>query len=275
VSGDGTARLDGRVVVVTGGTSGLGAATAELAAARGAAGVAIVGRDAARGAAVCERLEAAGPPAMFVQAELGDPDVGERVMAAVDERFGVVHGVVNSAAFTDRASIWDTSVETFDRMLAVNVRAPLMLIQAAARVMRREGVEGSVVNIGSISGYGGDVFLLPYAISKGALHSMTRNVAFALMRDRIRVNLLNPGWMDTPAEDETQRRWHGATDGWRKRASAQQPLGRLIDPAEVARTICFLLSPESGLMTGAALDFDQSVVGAGPIVKPTDADVWP
>ena len=76
--------------------------------------------------------------------------------------------------------------------------------------MKREGVGGSIVNIGSVASYGGEVFLLPYATSKGALHAMTRNAAFALMRDRIRVNLLNPGWMDTPAEDAIQRRYHGA-----------------------------------------------------------------
>ena len=79
------------------------------------------------------------------------------------------------------------------------------------------------------------------------------------MRDRIRVNLVNPGWMDTPAEDAIQRRYHGAGDDWLERASERQPFGRLIDPAEVARTICFLLSDESGLMTGACIDFDQSV----------------
>ncbi|MDQ3468350.1 MAG: SDR family oxidoreductase [Actinomycetota bacterium] len=272
---DAPAGLTGRVVVVTGGTQGLGAETARLAAIRGAAGVAIVGRDPDRGAAVVAELQAAGTDALFVAAELGAPDAADHVMAAVDQRFGVVHGLVNSAAATDRGGIWDTTASLFDRMLAVNVRAPLLLTQAAARIMRREGVDGSIVNIGSVSGYGGDVFLLPYAVSKGALHALTRNVAFALMRDRIRVNLLNLGWMDTPAEDVTQRTWHGAGDDWLERAAERQPLGRLIDTTEAARTICFLLSSESGLMTGAVVDFDQSVLGSGSLSKPTAADVWP
>ena len=98
---------------------------------------------------------------------------------------------------------------------------------------------------------------------------MTRNAAFALMRDRIRVNLLNPGWMDTPAEDAIQRRYHGGGDDWLARAEAEQPFGRLIKPDEVARAICFLLSDESGMMTGACLDFDQSVIGAGSAPKPS------
>ena len=88
------------------------------------------------------------------------------------------------------------------------------------------------------------------------------------MRDRIRVNLVNPGWMITAGEDAIQRRYHGAGDDWLERASEQQPFGRLIDPDEVARTICFLLSDESGMMTGASIDFDQSVLGAGTVSKP-------
>jgi NAD(P)-dependent dehydrogenase (short-subunit alcohol dehydrogenase family) len=272
---NGPARLDGKVIVVTGGTQGLGEATVRLAAARGAAGVAVVGRDAGRGQTVVAALCDAGTDAVFVPIDLGDTDAGARVLRAVDDRFGTVHGLVNAAAETDRASVWDTSTELFDRLLAVNVRAPLMLLQSAARIMKREGVAGSIVNIGSVSGYGGNVFLLPYAISKGALHAFTRNAAYALMRDRIRVNLLNLGWMDTPAEDNIQRRYHGAGDDWLARAEAAQPLGRLIKPDEVARTICFLLSDESGLMTGASIDFDQSVQGSGYVPKPARDEVWP
>jgi NAD(P)-dependent dehydrogenase (short-subunit alcohol dehydrogenase family) len=150
-----------------------------------------------------------------------------------------------------------------------------MLIQDCAKIMKREGVPGSVVNIGSVTGYGGDVNLTHYAISKGALHTLTRNCAYSLMRDRIRVNLLNPGWMDTPTEDATQRKWHNAQDGWLQKAESEQPLGRLIKPEELARTILFLLSDESGLMTGAVIDFDQSVVGAGSPSKPKIGEVWP
>ena len=262
--------LAGRVIVVTGGTQGLGEATARLAAGRGAS-VAIVGRDPGRGEGVAGSL----PDAVFVPVDLGDRDAASTVMAAVDARFGVVHGLVNAAAETDRGSIWDTTAELVDRLMAVNVRAPLLLAQAAARIMKREGIAGSIVNVGSLAGYGGEVFLLPYAASKSALHALTRNAAYALLRDRIRVNLVNPGWMDTPAEDAIQRRYHGGGDDWLARVSAQQPLGRLIDPAEVARTICFLLSDESGLITGACIDIDQGVIGAGSTPKPSPTEVWP
>ena len=112
--------------------------------------------------------------------------------------------------------------------------------------MVREGVPGSIVNIGSMTGHGGQPILLPYAVSKGALHTLTKNLAFSLMRNHIRVNLLNLGWMDTPAEHDIQKRYHNASDDWLEKAEAIQPMGRLIKPAEVARVICFLLSEESG-----------------------------
>ena len=86
--------------------------------------------------------------------------------------------------------------------------------------MVREDVDGSIVLIGSVARHGGAPNLLPYSASKMALVAATRNMAFTLMRHRVRVNMLNPGWMDTPAEDITQRRYEGATDGWLERAEA-------------------------------------------------------
>jgi NAD(P)-dependent dehydrogenase (short-subunit alcohol dehydrogenase family) len=264
------ARLDGRVVIVTGGSSGVGDAAARLCAARGAAGLVLVGRDEERGAAVAAAVTDLGADALFVRADLACVDDCLGVVAAADERFGVVHGLVNAAALPLRGTVWDTDAALWDEIMAVNVRAPFLLLQGAARIMRREGVAGSIVTIGSIAGHGGQEYLLPYSTSKGALFAFTRNAAYSLMRDRIRVNLLNPGWMDTPNEDATQRRFHGAGDGWLANAEAARPFGRLIKTDELARVICFLLSDESGLMTGAVLDFDQSVIGAGEAPVPPE-----
>jgi NAD(P)-dependent dehydrogenase (short-subunit alcohol dehydrogenase family) len=145
----------------------------------------------------------------------------------------------------------------------VNVRAPFFLMQEAARIMLREGIAGSIINIQSMSAHGGQPFLAAYSSSKGALATLTRNTAHALIRHRIRVNGLNIGWMNTPGEERVMRQYHGAQDGWLEKAVQDRPFGRLIDPAEVARTCAWLASAESGLMTGANIDLDQTVVGVG------------
>ena len=267
--------MHGKVLLLSGASRGVGECVARLAVDRGAAGLALVGRDTKTGEALAKELTSLGTKTIFISADLAKPDEPVRIVETVDKTFGVVHGLLNSAAETSRGSVWNTTPEMFDSMMSVNVRAPFMLIQGCAKIMKREGVAGAVVNIGSVTGYGGDVNLTHYAISKGALHTLTRNCAYSLMRDRIRVNLLNPGWMDTPTEDATQRKWHNAQDGWLQKAESEQPLGRLIKPDELARTIMFLLSDESGLMTGAVIDFDQSVVGAGSPSKPKVGEVWP
>ena len=105
--------------------------------------------------------------------------------------------------------------------------------------------------------------------SKGALATLTRNVAHALLRHRIRVNGLNIGWMSTPGEDRVQKSYHGAREGWLEEAVKSRPFGRLIDPYEVARACVYLVSDESGLMTGSNIDFDQTVVGVSdPPIEP-------
>jgi NAD(P)-dependent dehydrogenase (short-subunit alcohol dehydrogenase family) len=170
--------------------------------------------------------------------------------------------LVNSAGLTDRGNILDTSPELFDHMFAVNVRAPFFLMQEAIKLMRRDSIEGSIVNIGTMSSLGGQPFLAAYCASKGALATLTRNTAYALLRNRIRVNALNIGWMASEGEDRIQREFHHADADWLEKAAASQPFGRLIDPEEVARAVGFLCSDESGLMTGSVIEFDQSVWGA-------------
>ena len=258
----------GQVALITGGSQGLGYAVAERLVTEGAAGLLIVGRDRAKGEAAATSLRTADCRAEFVAADLAEADACEGVIAALDETFGTCHSFVNCAAITDRGSVWDATPELWDAMLAVNVRAPGLLSQGVARIMAREAVEGTIVLIGSVAGRGGPPKLLPYSTSKGALVAMTRNLAFSLMRHRIRVNLLCPGWMDTPAEDVTQRTFDGATDGWLERAEAEMPFGRLIKPSEIARTIVHLATAESGMMTGAVVEWDQTVLGAGDSVFP-------
>jgi NAD(P)-dependent dehydrogenase (short-subunit alcohol dehydrogenase family) len=255
------AQLDGKVAVVTGGTQGLGQAIARLFAERGARGLVICGRNAERGRAVADDIGRKGCRAEYVRADLALIEDTRAVMAAADRAFGRVDVLVNAAGITDRGTLFDTSPELFDRMFAINTRAPFFLMQDAAKIMRRERIEGAMVNILSMSAHGGQPFITAYSGSKGALATLTKNAAFSLMPWRIRVNALNIGWMNTPGEDRVMRLNHGAEDGWLDKAAAEQPFGRLIEPAEVARACAFLVSAESGLMTGSIIDFDQSVLG--------------
>ena len=256
------ATLQGKVAIVTGGTQGLGAAVAATLAERGALGIVICGRNADKGAAQAERLISLGAQAVYVQADLEKVDDCRRVVQTADTTFGRVDVLVNAAAITDRGSILDTDPALFDRMMAINVRAPFFLMQDSIEIMRREDIEGCIVNIGSMSAMAGQPFLSAYCTSKGALATLTRNTAYALLRNRIRVNGLNIGWMASEGEDRIQREFHHADADWLEKAAAAQPNGRLVDPNEVARAVAFLCSAESGLMTGSVIEFDQSVWGA-------------
>ncbi|MCY4411662.1 MAG: SDR family oxidoreductase [Caldilineaceae bacterium] len=264
--------LQGKFAVVTGSTQGLGEAAVRLFAERGAAGVIVSGRNADRGNAVAEDLRAGGCQAHFVQADLADVDACGSIVAEADRQFGALHVLVNCGALTVRGNIWDTTSALFDQMIAVNARAPFLLMQDACKLMRREGNGGAIVNISSVASYGSEQFLLPYTASKSALNAMTKNVAFAVMRYQIRVNALAVGWMDSPAEDFIQRKFHSDGEDWLEAAEREQPFGRLLKTDEVARAIAFLASDESGMMTGTIIDFDQSVRGAGPVSKPPPLD---
>jgi NAD(P)-dependent dehydrogenase (short-subunit alcohol dehydrogenase family) len=148
-------------------------------------------------------------------------------------------------------------------MMAINVKAPYFMIQSATRLMQRTGATGSIVNVGSTSGHGGQPRLAAYSISKGALSVMTRNLAYSLMQEGIRVNQVNPGWMDTESEHRVQLTEENAPDNWLQAAEAGRPMGRLVKPWEVANMIVFLLSADAGMTTGNSIDIDQSISGAG------------
>ena len=255
-------RLDGKYAVVTGGSQGLGAAIVRRFAEAGCAGVVTCARGVEKGAAVADAIARdTGVPVHFVAADLARVEDCRAVIAEADARFGRLDVLVNAAGVTDRGDLLHTSPELYDRIMAVNMRAPFFLMQEAVRIMIRENAEGSVVNIGSTSSRAGQPFIAAYCASKGGLATLTRNAAFALLRNRIRVNQLDIGWMASDGEDRIQREYHGAADDWLERASAEQPFGRLVQPEEVARAAAFLASEDSGLMTGAVIQFDQSVWG--------------
>jgi NAD(P)-dependent dehydrogenase (short-subunit alcohol dehydrogenase family) len=255
--------MDGKIAIVTGSTQGLGSAIALLFANRGAAGLVICGRKEAKGRAKVDEIKKAhGTKAVFVPGDLTKVEDCEKVVAECDRAFGRVDALVNAAGDTSRGTIIDTDPALYDKIFAINTRAPFFLMQHAIKLMRRDRVEGAIVNISSMSAMGGQSFIAAYSASKGALDTLTRNTAHALLRNRIRVNALNIGWMASEGELKLQREFHHQPDNWLEEASAKQPFGRLLDPAEVARAVAFLACDESGMMTGATINFDQSVWGA-------------
>ena len=263
-------RLDNKIAIVTGGTQGLGAAIARRFAEAGARGIVTCGRNAEKGGVVASGIsEDTGATVHFVTADLSSVDDCRKVVAEAGERFGRVDILVNAAGLTDRGTILDTDPALFDKMFAVNVRGPFFLIQDSAKIMIREGIEGAIVNIGSTSALTGQPFIAAYCASKGALATVTRNAAYGFLRNRIRVNQLNIGWMASDGEDRIQREYHGADENWLEQAAAEQPFGRLLDPAEVARAVAFMASADAGMMTGSVVNFDQSVWGGYSFAPPT------
>jgi len=254
--------LANKVVLVSGGTQGVGAAAAQRALQAGAEAVMITGRDATKGAVALAGLQAPGRQVAFHQADVADVDQAAGSVAAVIEQFGRVDCVVNCAGLVTRGSLVDTSPDHFDAHIAINLRAPFFIMQAAVRHLLERGAPGSIVNISSISSHGAQSFLAPYVAAKAGLNVLTKNAAHAHRFDRIRINALNIGWTATEGEDVIQRVAHGATDGWLERAAVNLPMGTLGQPDQIADMIAFLLSDASGVVTGAVLDWDQIVVGA-------------
>ncbi len=254
------ALLRDRVVLITGGTAGLGAGIARAAAREGAL-VAIAGRRRQPGEAMAAELTEAGTKALFVQADVSDVAQARACVAAVTAEIGRVDSLVNAAGFTGRGTLLDTTPELFDAHIAVNLKAPFFLMQAVVADLVARKAPGTIVNIGSTSAHAGQPYLAPYVAAKAGLAGLTRNAAHTHRWDRIRINGLNIGWTDTEGEDATQRRFHGAGDDWRAKAGASLPMGKLGQVGEIAEFVVFLLSDRSGVVTGSVIDWDQNVLG--------------
>lgn len=252
--------MKGRVVLITGATQGIGRAVALRVAQEGADGVVITGRDAIRGARVAAELEAVGAEAQFVAAELSAPDGPDTIMRGALDRFGRVDALVNAAGATDRGSAADATPELWDMLFAVNSRAPFFLMQAVTNHLRGRKAPGAIVNILSINLHGGTPELAVYAATKAALGILTKNAAYAHRFDRIRINGINVGWTDTPAERQMQAVTLGHGEGWLDKANAAQPSGKLLSPDDIARLTLFLLSDASAPMTGSLIDQEQTLI---------------
>jgi 3-oxoacyl-[acyl-carrier protein] reductase len=244
--------LAGRVAVVTGGTRGIGRATAQLLAESGAT-VVVTGRDEARAKAVAADLsEATGAPATGIAFDVADFDAVGAAFKGIVEQHGRIDALVANAGVLEGAPIGMMKPDLIDRMLATNVTGTITTMQAAARAMMRKR-SGSIVLLASIAGEQGSAGQTAYAASKAAVSSIARSAAKELGPRGIRVNAVAPGLIDTeliadlPREAVADRVAHTA-------------LRRLGAPADVARVIRFLVSDESAFVTGQVLGVDGGLV---------------
>ncbi len=253
-------RLKNKVIIVTGATTGIGRAIAERGVAEGAR-VLVHGINRAEGEELVKKL---GPAAVLHIDDLVDPATPGRIAAAAMAAFGRIDGIVNNAAIVPRTTIHTTTVESFERTMAINVRAPIFLIQAAFAQLKAN--QGCVLNIGSVNALSGEATFLDYSTSKGALQTLSRNLANAHGTDRVRINHLNIGWVFTPREDTAQQS-QGQTPGWEKKVPAlYAPSGRLIAPEEIASAAVYWLGDESRPITGSVLELEQfSIWGRNPV----------
>ena len=252
-------RLAGKAVIVTGSTTGIGEAIARRAVAEGAR-VLIHGRDEERAQALVKELGRA--TACHID-DIGDPAAPPRIIGAAIKAFGRLDALVNNAASVKRSNLENTDAALFDQMIATNLRAPLLLIQAA--VPHLKVTRGCVLNIGSVNGYCGEANLLAYSISKGGLMTLSRNLADALGRDGVRVNHFNVGWVLTPNEYHVKIA-DGLPPDWPERVpKTKAPSGRLMKPEEIATAAVYWIGEESRPISGTVLELEQHpVIGRNP-----------
>jgi NAD(P)-dependent dehydrogenase (short-subunit alcohol dehydrogenase family) len=254
-------RLKDKAIIVTGSTTGIGESMARRFVAEGAR-VLVHGRDRERGEKVVGEL-GREKAALHVDS-LDDPDAAGRTVRAALDAFGKIDGVVNNAAWIVRSNIETTDAELFDNCMAINVRAPLLLIKAALPHLKQS--QGAVLNIGSINGLAGEANQLAYSISKGALITMSRNLADALGRDRVRVNHFNVGWVLSPNEYKLKVS-EGLPPDWPDHPPAAfAPSGRLMTPELIAAAAVFWVGDESRPISGSVLEVEQyPVIGRNPL----------
>jgi len=245
-------RLQDEVILITGSTTGIGEHMARRFVAEGAK-VILHGRDADRGHALREEL---GPDhAAFCQGDLADSAYPEKLAADALAAFGRVNGLVNNAALTTRGHLEQTDAAFFDRIFAVNARAPMLLTRALFPAL--EASKGCVLNIGSVLAHCGQANLLAYSMSKGALMTMTRNLADSLGPRGVRVNQLNVGWTLTENEYQVKLR-DGLGEGWPDRLPGYVvPLGRLLKPEDIATAAVYWIGRESYPVTGTVAELEQ------------------
>ena len=245
--------FEGRKILITGSHAGIGFAITKACAAQGAR-IALHARKDADLSAGLERL---GGDAVGVLGDIAEPSAPARIVAEAAEKMGGLDGLVNNAAMLARSTLEDATAEHIDAMFAVNVRAPLLCIQAALPMLEAREGGGTVVNIGSINAHCGAPNLLAYSASKAAMMAATRNLADGLLGRNVRFNQINVGWTLTENEHKLQLS-EGQPEDWLDHLPKEfAPHGMILRPEEVAQHAAFWLSDASAPANGQVYEMEQ------------------
>lgn len=256
--------LKGKIALVTGAGGGVGRGCAVRLAAEGVR-VALVEIDEKEGKETLTKIQAEGGEAAILLADVSKTQHCQMAVQKTVEIFGGLDILVNNAGIFPRAYLEETTEAFYDNMLGINLKGPFFLCKYAVPILRSRG-GGSIINIGSVHGLGGDSRLVAYAVSKGGLLTMTKNLAVGLAKDKIRVNYMIPGWV-LSATERRIRREMGQDENWLKEREARLPMGRYQTPEDSAKLVAFLASDESTMITGCILNVD-----AGYSVRSIGAD---
>jgi NAD(P)-dependent dehydrogenase (short-subunit alcohol dehydrogenase family) len=252
-------RLKDKVVIVTGGTSGIGAAIARLVVREGGK-VLVTGIVEAEGKALVAEL---GANSALSIADLVDPASPKKIVADCLAAFGRIDSLVNCAATFDQSNIETLDYENYLRLMQINLNAPLFLIQACFPELKKN--KGAVLNIGSVNAHAGEANLLAYSMSKGAMVTMTRNLGNANGVHGVRINQINPGWILTERE-KVMKVQQGMKEGWWEHLpKSDAPFGKMSTPEQLAAGCIYWISDESIPFTATVLDLEQfSFIGRNP-----------
>jgi NAD(P)-dependent dehydrogenase (short-subunit alcohol dehydrogenase family) len=260
-------RVKGKVIVVTGAAQGIGFGCAQLLAEEGAK-VVLGDKQRDKGEESAEKIRAKGGEAIFRAADVTSEKDCELLMEAAMTTFGKLDGLVNNAGWFPRATLTETTTELWDQVLQVNLRGAFYCSKHAVPRMQRCG-GGSIVNMGSICGLQSLPNLVAYGAAKGGLLNLTRTLAGAFAKDRIRVNYVVPGWVFTEGELALHRA-EGRDEEEMRKQGDRLPLGRIQTPQDAAYAVVYLLSDESSQVTGIILNVD-----AGAATLPLPQGFYP
>jgi NAD(P)-dependent dehydrogenase (short-subunit alcohol dehydrogenase family) len=253
---------DKRVALITGASKGIGYACADRLLHAGY-DVSICARGEQDLATAAARLERLGN-VLAVKGDMADPDIGQKLVSAVMERFGRIDVLVNNAGIYEPVPFIDFTAESWDRLMAINVRGPVVLSAAVVRCMRQQAAGGRIVHMSSTNGIAAEPGFAHYNASKAALTSLAMTMALELASDRILVNAVAPGWVRTPLAED----YIGSLS--EKQLGDISPLRRAASPAEIAAAVLFLCGPDASYVTGTTLVVDGGMTAM--LAQPRDTD---